>query len=443
MPASRQQTRRRQPPSTGDQALGPNGWLLVRLSVFLFLQYGALGLWAVTIGTYIGANTGDAGSGMFSQGFIGLSGVTGAVGAMVSPLVLGVVADRYLATEKLLFMLHTFCAGCLWCMAVSQNEWAFFFWLMVFSLAYTATVSLSTSLSLRALPDSDRQFPIVRAMGTLGWVAAGVAIGYVWPKVTGGSIESEITPVWAGLIAELVLAGYCLTLPATPALGRTTAGWRAIMGGQRLWGNRPFMVFLAVSALAAAPSQLYDKFINLFLNQMGIVHAAAKLSIGQVTEVVCMLTLPLVMLRMRLKTLFLLGVSAWALRFILLAIADAGATWPIYLSILVHGFSYTYVYMLGQLYADRLADRESRGAAQGLHALFTIGVGHLSGALIASMAQSTLLTPAGQQPPPYHWPAFWAVAFGMSSLAAILFAWFFADTGTTPEVAEGNEVNAD
>lgn len=410
-----------------DASLRVEPLLLTRLAAMMFLQYGSLGLWVVTIGTYFDRNTGSAGSGMFSAGFVGLSATTAALGAIISPLLLGIVADRYVATQKLLALLHACCAACLWFMPHCRTELGFYLAMLLYFQAYSPTVTLSTSLSLRALDGAPELFPVVRAIGTLGWMAAGVAVGFLWPRVTGQSIEGAITPVYLAFGAHLLLAAYCFSLPHTPALGRALGGWRAVAGGQALWSNRPFLVFLGVSMLAAASTQFYDRFSNVFLNQVGVEHAAAKLTLGQLMEVGCMMAMPFLVLRFRVRTLFLCGVAAWAVRFGLLAASGDGHPWSIYPAILVHGFCYTLVYMLGQLYADRLADNERRGAAQGLHSLATGGFGHLVGALAASWAQATYLTPPGVEPT-YRWGLFWGFALALSLAATLLFAWLFSDS---------------
>ncbi|MEM9185452.1 MAG: MFS transporter [Planctomycetota bacterium] len=400
--------------------------IVTRLSVMMLLEYATLGLWAVTVGSYINANTGEAGAGTFGPGFIGLAGTAGAIGALVSPVVMGVVADRYFSTEKLLALLHLVCGGCLWLMLAARSESVFYLALLLYFQAYVPSATLTSSLALRNLPDADRQFAVVRAFGTVGWVAAGVLIGLLCPLLLGRSIETGLTPLWIAVAAHGVMAAYCLTLPPTPAAGGPKTGWRKLIGGTGMWKNRPFIIFLAVSALAAAPTQFYNSFANPFLNQIGFQHTAAKMALGQAVEVACLLALPALMLRYSIKSLFIAGVLAWAVRYALLAECGSASTWLAYPAILVHGACFAFVYMTGQLYADRVADHDARSAAQGLHALVTGGLGHLAGAFASQWAQATYLTPPGVEPI-YNWRFFWWLPASASLLAAILIALLFEE----------------
>lgn len=391
----------------------------------MFLQYASLGLWAVTVGTYIDRNTGGAGEGIFGPGFIGLSATAGAIGALISPVLLGIVADRYFSTEKLLSILHVVCVGCLVVMATSKSSVTFYMALLAYFQAYSPTSTLTSSLALRHLPDSHATFSLVRSFGTVGWVASGLVIGLVCPWLYGRSIEATVDPIWIAAGCGLLTAAYCVTLPATPALGRANAGWHALTGGAKLWANRPFLIFIGVSVLATAPSQFYNSFVNPFLNHEGFEYAAAKLTLGQVTEVACLIGLASLRRRLGLKRLFLVGALAWAGRFLLFSLVAGGAGWLAYPAIFVHGACFAFVYMLGQLYADQLADRDARGAAQGVHSLATNGLGHLLGAFAGQWAQACYLTPEGVSPAPYDYGLFWLTPFAISLAAAFLFAGFF------------------
>ncbi|MEM1304797.1 MAG: MFS transporter, partial [Planctomycetota bacterium] len=170
----------------------------------------------------------------------------------------------------------------------------------------------------------------------------------------------------------------------------------------------------------------YNGFVNPFLNFSGFDDAAGKLTLGQATEVAIMIALPWLLVRFGIKALFIGGAAAWAIRFAMFAAAGEAATaWLAYPAILLHGASFVFIYMTGQLYIDRLADRDARAAAQGIHTVSIFGFGNLIGALAARAAEVRYLTPEGIEPPPYDWPAFWMVAAAMSAAGAVLFALLF------------------
>lgn len=395
--------------------------LVSRLSLMMFVQYGALGFWAVTIGTYIGANTGELGAAIFDSGFIGVAATASALGGLISPALLGVVADRWFSTEKLLALLHLLCAFFLVGMYASQHQWLFYFWIVMYFHAYVPTVTLTNGLALRHLKDRDRTFPIVRAIGTAGWVVAGLIVGLVMPAITGESIEATVIPIGMGVVAQVAMAAYCLTLPKTPPLSSVATGWRSAFGGS-LWTDPRFGLFIFVSMLAAISSQYYNSYMNVFLNDRHYDSPAALQTVGQVTEVACMVALPWLLLRFGLKRLFIIGTLAWTVRFLMLAYSDVpGLAWVVLPALAIHGICYTFVYTTGQMYADQLTDPENRNAAQGVHQVVTGGIGHLLGALMAGWSQSIYLTPTGVDPAPYDWRSFWWVPTLISIAAAGMF----------------------
>lgn len=425
--------------------------LRARLSVMMFLEYWPLGLWGVTVQTYIAVNTGE--DALFSAGFLGLSASASAVGSLVAPTVFGWVADRHFAAEKLLAMLHLGAAAALWGMIRAESQWPFFIGMAAYFQCFSPSATLTSTVALRTLRDPHHEFPAVRLYGTVAWIAAGVFVGAVCPWWWGDSIEPTRWPMVLGAVSHLVMAAYSLTLPdsspaaeaqgAAAAQGATAAqgamsGDRAPGGGRvGILRNAPLALFLTVSLLASIPSQPYN-FANAFLNQQGYPGAAAMLTLGQITEVACMAMTPFLARRYRLKTLFLIGVLGWAMRYTMLALgSQGGAASPGSLllvlgAIVLHGPSYVFVYIAGQMYVDRLVDRKNRGAAQGLHAVATAGVGHLTGAFLTAWSQATFLTPVGVSPPPYHWTPFWLAPVALGLVAAGLFAALFSDRPRHP-----------
>jgi MFS family permease len=239
----------------------------------------------------------------------------------------------------------------------------------------------------------------------------------------GGSIDATRTPLVIGAWGSLATAFFCLTLPHTPPEpGGGGILLRSFRDSDTLLGNRPLVAFLVVSMLACVPSMAYNNYGNLFLNTQGFPRPAALMTLGQISDVLCLWATPWLIARFGLRFLFVSGVIAWGVRYVLLA---AGShyfmAWPVYIAILIHGPCYVFVYVIGVMYVDRLADAAHRGAAQGLNALATTGLGHLLGAMTVGFAQQTFLTPAGVSPPPYDWAAFWLVPAAVSVITVVLF----------------------
>jgi nucleoside transporter len=422
--------------SSGEPQGAPRS-IVARLVVMMFLQYWALGVWAVTVYTYLDANTIPRGAAIYSEGFVGYSATAGALGALVAPVLVGWAADRYFSAQRVVALLHLLSAGALVGMLVSRTQAEFYIALVAFYQFYVPTVSLTNTIAMRQIGDSDKQFYFVRTFGTVAWIAAGLFVGWFWPTWFGESIESTRTPIAVGLVSEVVMAVYALTLPATPP-SRKATGWRSLTGGAGVWRNRPLVVFLGVSLLACIPAQVYGSFLNTYMNQQNIQYAAAKQTIAQVSEVACMLAMPWLLAKFGLKTLFLLGILTWSGRYLMLALA-AQQDWvsPVYLAMSVHGPSYVCIYVAGQLYIDRLAARDGRGAAQGFHALATTGLGHLAGSIAGGKAQAWLLTPTGVDPAPYRWVEFWLIPAGVAFIAAAVFVLAFHEPKSDP-IDEGD-----
>jgi nucleoside transporter len=416
--------------------------MMARTSAMMFLQYSPQGIWAVTFTTYIVANTGAEGAGIFSAGFVGYTAAAGAIGSLVSPVVIGFLSDRYFAAQYLLAAMHAGCALAAWGMYQSQTETAFLLSIVLYYQCFCPAAALTNKVGLRNLANSDVEYPWARIFGTLGWISAGLFLGVVWPLVTGELIEATRIPLLLGACGSAAMAVYCLTLPHTPP-ERRDGGVNAERAGApfcsedfakggspqgiyrdagELLANRPLVAFLAVSMLACVSTIAYNNCGNPFLNHAGYPRPAALMTLGQLSELLCLWATPWLIARFGLPVLFISGVVAWAVRYTLLAVGSySGLAPPVYAAILLHGPCYVFVYVIGVMYVDRLAGSAHRGAAQGLYALASAGLGHLIGALAVGVAQATLLTPAGVSPPPYHWTAFWIVPAAFSLAAAIMF----------------------
>jgi nucleoside transporter len=397
---------------------------MVRMSAMMFLQYWPLGIWGVTVGTFIAANTGDEGSGTFSAGFVGYSTAAGAIGSLVSPVFVGFLSDRYFTAQRLLALMHVGCALAAWGMYYSQTQGAFFVALLAYFQFFSPAAALTNKIALRHLANADREYPRIRIFSTLGWISAGLFLGYAWPRVTGETIEATRVPLMLGAGGSLLMVVYSLTLPNTPPEGRREEFMlRALRDSRELLRNRPLVAFLFLSMLACVPSMAYNNYGNLFLNNQGYHRPAALMTLGQLSDVLFLWATPWFIARFGLRTVFLSGVIAWAIRYSLLALGSYSAlTWPVYLAIVIHGACYVFVYVVGVMFVDRLVERAHRGTAQGLYALTSSGLGHLIGAVVVGVSQATFLTPEKVSPPPYDWTSFWVVPAIVSAVVAVAFS---------------------
>jgi nucleoside transporter len=423
------------PAAHSDPARRSSPALIVRMSVMMFLQYWPLGIWGVTVGTYIAEHTGESGERIFSAGFVGYSTAAGAIGSLISPVLIGFLSDRYFAAQHLLALMHIVCALAAWGMFQSRTQTAFFIWLVVYFQCFCPAAALTNKIGLKHLDNVDAEYPLVRIFSTVGWISAGLFLGFVWPWATGRSIDATRTPLLLGACGSMLMAFYSLSLPHSPPEGRSGDFLhRALRDSGELLRNRPLVVFLIVSMLACIPSMAYNNYGNLFLNKQHFPRPAALMTLGQLSDVLFLSATPWLIARLGLYTLFVSGVIAWGLRYALLTAGSYyEAAWPVYAAILIHGACYVFVYVIGVMYVDRLVSGTHRGAAQGMYALASAGLGHLLGAFTVGFTQQMFLTPYGVSPPPYDWTAFWLVPALVSAATLVVFGFAFKPPRLVPK----------
>ena len=411
-----------------------------RLIWMMFIGFLPPSMWAVTVGTYIGANTGASGSGIFREGFVGIAYGSAAIGSAFAPIVIGALADRLFSAERILFLLHLMSAFFLWQMSIADSQWLFFALMIAYFHCYMPVAPLSTSVALQHLPRPEQQFSQVRVMGTAAWVVGGWFIGFACPLIWDGSIESTPIPMRIASVSHLVAAASAFLIPHTPPAHKSDSlslGSLLGLDAIRLLKVGKFAILTLAMFLIAIPFQFYISYSNLFLNVEGVSGAAGKLAFGQFTEMICILLLPIAFRVLGVKKTILLGCVGWIVRFGLLATADgASHIGRLYAAILLHGVSHAFVALAAQVYVDRIARGTARSAAQGLLSLTMSGIGQLAGAMLASLAQIAYLTPPNVEPI-YDWQTFWGLALLLAIPPTLLIAFGFRDVDHEAEGRPG------
>jgi nucleoside transporter len=398
-----------------------------KLSTMMFLQFFIWGAWYTTIAVY-----------MTQHGMEKLTYwpyTVNPIAAIVAPFFLGLVADRYFATEKVLGTLHLL--GGVVMFVVPRFTGAptvFILLLLLYNLCYMPTLGLANSLAFHHIQAQEKQFPLIRVFGTIGWIIAGLFISYVLGPLTGVVAEGTAWPVYTAATASVLLGLYSFTLPHTPprAAGQRVS-LRSILGLDALsqLGDRSFYVFIVASFLLCIPLAAYYNFTQLFLGNAGITKIAAVQTLGQVSETGFMLLMPLMFLRLGVKRMLMVGMAAWVLRYGLFSIAAPNAIISlIIMGILLHGVCYDFFFVTGQIYVDKKSTPAVRGQAQGFLVLVTYGAGMLIGAQVAGKVFNRFLGGATSLTLD-QWKSFWLLPAGFAALVLVFFAVMFRPKDVT------------
>ena len=393
----------------------------LKLSAMMFLQYFVWGAWSVTMGTWLAETL------HFSGEQIGLAYGTTAVAAMISPFFVGMVADRFFATERLLAALHLIGGFVLFYASTQTSFVPLYLVLLAYTLCYMPTLALTNSLSFRHMDDPGREFPGVRVLGTIGWIAAGLFVGTM-------GLEATSIPMRLAAAGSIVLGIFSLLLPHTPPQKTShRVTWSEVLGldALKLLRDSSFAIFVLGSFLICIPLQFYYTFTNPFLNELNVTNAAGKMTLGQMSEIFFMLVMPWFFRRLGIKYMLLTGMAAWAARYLLFAGGNNGPlVWMLYAGIILHGVCYDFFFVTGQIYVDGKAPGDLRAAAQGFIAFATLGVGMFIGSWLSGRVVDAFAVASG--PATHHlWDRIWLIPAAGAAAVLILFAVLFR----TPEEA--------
>ena len=341
-----------------------------------------------------------------------------AIATMISPFFVGMIADRYFAAQRIMGVLHLLGAALLFLSTRITDNGAFYWVILLYSLLYMPTIALSNSIAFHQMTDPGKQFPWIRVFGTIGWIVAGLLIGLMAIEKTNYTFM-----IAAGVSTLLGLLSFAL--PDTPPKGNTGTSASKALGTEAfvLFKNKPYLIFFIAAILVCIPLSFYYGFANPFLNELHMANAAAKMTMGQVSEALFILAIPFLFKRIGVKNMLLLGMTAWIVRYICFAYGDTGSNiWMLYAGIVLHGVCYDFFFVTGYMYTEMKAGEKIKNAAQGLFTFATYGLGMFIGTWFSGFVADYYKT--GDT---HNWLRIWFVPVYIAIAVLLYFIIFFRE----------------
>ncbi len=408
-----------------------NSTIRIKLSIMMFLEFFIWGAWFVTLGTFLGNNLKASGSetaAIFS---------TQSWGAIIAPFIIGLIADRYFNAEKILGILHLIGAFLMYQMYQSEEVGMFYTYVLSYMILYMPTLALVNSVSFNQMKDPEKEFANIRVWGTIGWILAGLSISFVFHWDAAEAISEGMlknTFLLAG-IAALVLGIFSFSLPKTPPkVSDEKIKIVDIIGldALKLLKDKNFAIFFISSILICIPLAFYYQNAHPFLTEAGVENPTGKMAIGQISEALFLLLIPVFFTRFGFKKTILVGMLAWAIRYVLFAYGNGDdLSFMLIIGIALHGICYDFFFVSGQIYTNSKAGEKYKSAAQGLITLATYGVGMLIGFAVAGWITDNYKMLDGA----INWEMVWIIPAGIALAVFLLFALLFNEKNKVEETS--------
>lgn len=382
----------------------------------MFLNFFIWGVWYVTLGTYLKSIKG------VTDVQVGIAFGTQSLGAIIAPFIVGLIADRFFAAQKILGILHLAGAAALYYLSVVNNFTAFYPGLLIYMILFMPTLALINAVCFNQVNDPEKDFAKIRVWGTVGWIVAGLIIGwFAWEQT-----NSLINTFRLGSAVAFIMGVFSFTLPDTPPLkagSKVTFGEIIGLDAIGLLKDRNFLIFFLSSLLICIPLAFYYQETNIFLNELKVEGAAGKMALGQMSEMIFMILMPLFFVRLGVKKMLLIGMAAWVARYLFFGFGNTGSgIWMLYAGIILHGVCYDFFFVTGQIYTNDKAGDKIRSSAQGMITLATYGFGMLIGFWIAGLVSEKYTLANG-----HNWRSIWMIPAAIALAVFILYALLFKE----------------
>lgn len=385
----------------------------VKLSIMMFLQFFVWGAWYGQMSKYLLTQlnaTGDQ---------VGNAYAAFSLAMLVAPFFVGMIADRYFAAQKVLGVLNLLGAVVLYFITQNTDPNNFFYLILAYCITFAPTLALTASIAMQQMTTPEKEFPGIRVLGTVSWIIVTNIVGYY-------GFGDKVTIFQLSMYSAAVLGVFSFFLPDTPPKATASTSVSQILGldAFKLFKDRSFAIFFLSSVLICIPLSFYYAMANPSLTDGGMVNVENKMSLGQASEVIFMLLIPLAYTRLGVKKMLIVGLIAWIIRFICFGNGDGGSgEWMLYLAIVLHGVCYDFFFVTGQIYTDNKAGEKIKSSAQGLISLATYGIGMGIGSKLSGIVLDMYTRPDGTK----DWLSVWLVPAGIAAAVLILFVLLFTD----------------
>ena len=384
----------------------------VKLSVMMFLQFFVWGAWYGQMSKYLLTqlnSTGDQ---------VGNAYAAFSLAMLIAPFFVGMIADRYFAAQKVLGILNLLGAVVLYFITKNTNPDSFFYLILAYCLTFAPTLALTSSIAMQQMRSPEKEFPGIRVLGTVAWIVVTNIVGYY-------GFGDKVTIFQLSMYSAAVLGVFSFFLPNTPPKAEKSTSFGEILGldAFKLFKDRSFAIFFLSSVLICIPLSFYYAMANPSLTDGGMQNVENKMSLGQASEVIFMLLIPLAYTRLGVKKMLIVGLMAWIVRFICFGYGDASTEWMLYLAIILHGVCYDFFFVTGQIYTDNKAGEKIKSSAQGLISIATYGIGMGIGSKLSGIVLDAYTRPDGTK----DWLGVWLVPAAIAAAVLILFVLLFTD----------------
>lgn len=387
-----------------------------QLMSMMFLMFFGWGAWYGQMSKYLLVNlhaTGDQ---------VGNAYTTFAIASILAPFFVGLISDRFFAAQKVMGFLNILGGVILYFLSLERNPETFFWYILAYTLCFAPNLALSNSIAMNQMSNPEKEFPSIRVTGTIAWIVVTNIIGFY-------ALGDKVAIFEIAMYTSFLLGIYSFTLPNTPPKADKNASVAQILGldALKLFKDRSFLIFFISSILICIPLSFYYAMANPSLTDSHMSNVENKMSLGQASEVIFMLLIPMAFARLGVKKMLVVGLVAWIVRFLCFGYGDGiSSEWILYIGIILHGVCYDFFFVTGQIYTDQKAGEKIKNSAQGLITFATYGIGMGIGSKLSGIVLDYYTVNEVK-----NWQAVWMVPAAIAGVVLLLFVFFFNEKKTT------------